>query len=226
MQRDLETFAKRSFPFAARETVNTLAFEGRKIWQGEMRAALTIRNRWTERSARVETARGLRVDSMEAVLGHPEEYMKLLEDGKPERAADKWRPIPTEHAAGQAKGTLAAGRKRAVRKANIIKTLGSLKFKRSGRGRKGDNARAVRHALKSGKHLALLDFGERKGIYRVTPGKRKAKIMKLYDLSRRVTPMPKIPTLQRTLARTLILGPGIAHDALLKQLRRNRIGTY
>lgn len=226
MQRQLETFAKRSLPFAARQTVNTLAFEGRKIWQSELRDALTLRNRWTERSVRVDTARGLRIDSMEAVLGHPEPYMALLEAGKPERAAKRFRAIPTEHAAGQAKGSLPGGRKRAVRAANIITKLGSLRFKRSGRGRKADNARAVQHAIRTGKRLALLDLGKRKGVYRVMGGKRKPTIRKLYDLSRRVTPMPKVPTLARTLERTLILGPSIAHDALLKQLQRNGVRGY
>jgi hypothetical protein len=226
MQRQLETLAKRSVPFAARETLNTLAFEGRKIWQGEMRDSLTLRNRFTERRALVETARGLRIETMEATLGHTEPYMALLEHGKPERAAKRFRPIPTEHAAGQAKGSLAGGRKRPVRKPLNIRGLGSLKFKRSGRGRKADNARAVQHAIKSGKRLALLDMGKRKGIYRVIGSKRNPEIRKLYDLTKSVTPMPKIPTLQRTLTKTLLMGPSVAHDALLKQLKRNGIAGY
>lgn len=226
MQRDLETLAKRSLPFAARETVNTLAFEGRKIWQEEIRGSLTLRNKFTERRVLVERARGLRMNDMEATLGHTEPYMALLEDGRPQKAAKRFRPIPTEHAAGQAKGSLAGGRKRAVRAANVITKLGSLKFKRSGRGRKADNARAVQTAIKTGKRLALLDMGRRKGIYRVMGSKRNPTIRKLYDLTRRVTPKPQVPTLARTLKRTLILGPSIAHGALLKQLRRSGIAGY
>jgi hypothetical protein len=226
MQRQLETVAKRAVPFAARETINTLAFEGRKIWQGEMRDALTLRNKWTERRALVERARGLRMSSMEATLGHSEPYMALLEDGKSERAAKRFRPIPTEHAAGQAKGSLSGGRKRAVRAANIITKLGSLKFKRSGRGRKADNARAVQTAIKTGGRLALLDLGRRKGIYRVMGSKRRPTIRKLYDLTRKVTPMPKVPTLARTLERVLVLGPSVAHDALLRQLQRAKVAGY
>jgi hypothetical protein len=227
MQRQLETVAKRSVPFAAREVVNTLAFEGRKIWQAEMASSLTLRNKFTQRRALVEKTRTLKVDAMEAKLGHTEPYMANLEYGKPERAAKHFRPIPTEVAAGQSKGSLSGGRKKAVRRANVITALGSLKTKGfAGRSRQAQNARAVSAALKSGKRLALLDFGQRKGIYKVTGGRRRAKVLKLYDLSRKVTPMPKVPTLQRTLAKTLALAPTVAHAALSKQLKRAGVTGY
>lgn len=227
MQSDLETMARRALPAAARETLNNLAFEGRRIWQDEMRGSLTLRNKFTERRALVErVSAGNRIDHMEATLGHTEDYVRKLEFGESEKAAKQFRPIPTEVAAGQAFGTLAGGRKKAVRAKNIITTLGSLKFKRSGRGRKADNARAVRHAIKTGKKLALLDFERRQGIYRIGGSKRKPTIRKLYDLSRRVTPMPKVPTLARTLEKTLRAAPSIAHDALLKQLRRANVAGY
>jgi len=227
MQRQLETIAKRSVPFAARETVNTLAFEGRRIWQAEMASSLTLRNNFTARRALVEKARTLRVDAMEAKLGHTEPYMANLEHGKPERAEKRWRPVPTEVAAGQPKGSLSSGRKKIVRPKNIITRLGSLKTKGfAGRPRKARNARAVQQAIKTGKRLALLDFGRRKGVYKVMGGKRRPKVVKLYDLSRRTTPMPKIPTLQRTLKKTLALAPRVAHDALSKQLKRAGVAGY
>lgn len=226
MQRDLETMARRSVPFAARETLNNLAFEGRKIWQGEMAESLTLRNKFTERRALVERATGLRMSTMEATLGHTEEYMRLLEEGKPEKAARRYRAIPTEHAAGQAKGSLPGGRKRPVRRPNIITALGSLRQKGGGRGRKSRNARAVQQALKSSKKLALLDMGKRKGIYRVMGSKRKPTIRKLYDLTRRTTPMPRIPTLERTLEKTLERAPALAQAAVLKQLQRSKVAGY
>jgi hypothetical protein len=78
LQRALEQASKRSVPYAARDSLNTLAFEGRKIWQGEMRQALTLRNQFTERRALVERARGYQLKTMEAVLGHTEPYMQKL----------------------------------------------------------------------------------------------------------------------------------------------------
>ena len=226
-RNDLDKLVKRALPYAARETVNTLAFEGRRIWQDEMASSLTIRNAFTQRRALVERARTTNIDAMEARLGHTEEYMRRLEFGEPERAEKHWRPIPTEIASGEGKGALSGGRKKAVRRPNIITALGSLKGKSfAGRPRKARNARAIAQALKSGKRLALLDMGRRKGIYRVKGSKRRPELLKLYDLSRRVTPMPRIPTLQRTMGKTSPLGPQVAYRALLKQLRRAGVKGY
>lgn len=221
MQRALETIAKRSVPFAARETVNGMAWAGREAWQDEMRTSLTLRNRFTERHALVDPARTLRMSAIEARLGHTEEYMRLLEEGKPERAARRFRAIPTEVAAGQARGSLRAGRAKAVRAKNIITHLGSLKVSGSkARSRKANNARAVRGAIRTGRRIALLDLGKGPGIYRVMGGKRRPKLSKLYDLTRRRTPMPRIPTLGRAMARALSKGPELALAALEKQLAR------
>lgn len=221
MQRELQQMSARGVPFAARDTVNGMAFEGRRLWGLEMQRALTLRNRYTQSRALVEKATTLRMSAMQARLGHPEEYMRQLEHGGRERAAKQFRPIPTEHAAGQAKGSLSGGRRRPVRRANVITTLGSLKAaRRSGLGRRAQNAHAVRHALKSGKRLALLDLGKRKGIYRVEGSPKRARIRKLYDLTKRSTPVPKTPTLQPALAKVYVLAPGIAHRALAHQLER------
>lgn len=221
MQRELERLAKRSLPFAARETVNSLAFAGRAAWQEEMRQSLTLRNPFTGRRALVDRATTLRISTMEARLGHTEPYMALLERGGSERASKRYRAIPTEVAAGQAKGSTRGGRKRQVRAANIINRLGSLKLTGiRGLSRKARNARAVQGAIRSGRKLALLDLGRRKGVFRVTGSRRKPRIAMLYDLTRKRTPVPRIPTLQRALARALMQGPAIAHAALAKQLAR------
>jgi hypothetical protein len=222
MQRELERIAKRSVPFAARETVNNLAWEGRTTWQQEMRESLTLRNKFTERRALVVPTRGLRISTMEATLGHTEPYMGLLETGGRQKANKVFRAIPTETAAGQAKGSLMGGRKSLVRASLMLKKFGTLALKgATSRNRKSNNARAVRGALRSGQRIALLDMGKGgKGIYRIKGSKRKPEILKLYDLTRRSTKVPRIPTLARTLKRTLLRGPAIAYAALEKQLMR------
>ena len=222
MQRELEKLAKRGVHYAARETLNGLAFEGRRIWQDEMKSSLTLRNAFTQRRALVERATGSRMAEMEAVLGHTEDYMRRLESGIGERARRGGLPIPTEAAAGQAKGSLPAGRKRAVRPSLIIRTLGKIKRQSRSLPRKVRNARAVRDAVRNGSRLAYLELDRRRGIYKIMGGKRRPQIRKLYDLSRRAVPLPRIPTLQRTLDRTLQHGPTLALAALQRQLDRAR----
>lgn len=220
MQAELEAISRRSVPFAARETVNGLAFAGRQLWQDEMRRSLTLRNRYTERQARVVKARSLNMANMEAVLGHPEPYMAWLERGGREKASKRFRAIPTETAAGQAEGSLAGGRKRAVRPPLIITRLGKLPPLKSARGRKTANAMAIKAAIKSGRRLALLRLDRgRVGVYRVS-GKKKLRVQKLYDVSRRSTPVPKTPTLAPAMIKALNRGPALAFAALEKQLAR------
>lgn len=224
MQRELEKLAARGVGAAARETVNGLAFAGRAAWQEQMAAHLTLRNAFTQRRALVVQARHNRTP-IAARLGHTEPYMERLERGGRERAAKRYRPIPTEIAAGQARGSLRGGRKRAVRPASIINRLGKLDVPRRRAGaksRKSTNATAIKRAIRTGRGLALLDFGKRKGIYRVKGGKRGVLVSKLYDLTRKATPVPRIPTLEPALAIALAKGPDLAHAALSKQLARGK----
>lgn len=222
MQRELEQLARRGVHYAARETLNGLAFAGRRIWQDEMSSSLTLRNAFTQRRALVERAQGSRMADMEATLGHTEDYMRRLEFGIGERARRGGLAIPTETAAGQAKGSLPAGRKRAVRPSLVIRALG--KIKRQGRSvpRKARNVRAVREAIRNGSRLAYLELDRRRGIYKIMGGKKRPQIRKLYDLTRRAVPLPRVPTLQRTLKLALLQGPAIGLAAIQRQLDRAR----
>jgi hypothetical protein len=222
LQRELEQLSKRSIPYAARETLNGLAFAGRQIWQRQMAEQLTLRNAFTARRALVERASGTRIESMQAVLGHTEDYMRRLEFGIGERARRGGLAIPTEAAAGQAKGSLPSGRKRPVRPSLIIRQLGKIKRQSQSMPRKARNARAVRDALANGTRLAYLELDRRRGIYKVMGGRKRPQIRKLYDLSRRAVPLPRIPTLQQTLDLALLQGPTLGLAAVQRQLDRAR----
>lgn len=217
-QRALAAMSKTAVPRAARDLVNSLAFAAREAWQGEMRRSLTLRNRFTERRALVERASTLKISNMRAVLGHTEPYMALLEQGGREQAAKRHRPIPTEVAAGQPMGSLRGGRKQAVKRASIITRLGRIH-----RSRTGQNARAIRASVASGRRLVVLQLGPRMGVFRVKGrnGKRKgAKLIKLYDLSRPSTPVPRTPTLEPALDAAIRKGPSLAHAAMMRELAR------
>lgn len=220
LQKQLETLSKRAVPYAARQTLNSIAFAGRAIWQREMASSLTLRNAFTTRRALVSQVTGFRISEMEAVLGHTEDYMRRLEIGEGERAKRSGVPIPTEVAAGQAKGSLKAGRRRAVRRSLIIRVLGKIKRPPGSLPRKARNARAVRQAIKDGTRLAYLELDRRRGIYRVTGSRKRPQIRKLYDLSRHAVPLPRIPTLQRTIDAALLQAPTLAQAAIQRQLDR------
>lgn len=219
-QRQLEQLSKRAVPYAAREMLNGMAFAGRQIWQRQMAESLTLRNAFTARRALVERASGTRLADMQAVLGHTEDYMRRLEFGIGERARRGGLAIPTETAAGQAVGSLPSGRKRAVRPSLVIRVLGKVKRQSRAMPRKARNARAVREAIANGTRLAYLELDRRRGIYKIMGGRKRPQIRKLYDLTRRAVPLPRIPTLEQTLALTLQQAPDIGLAAVQRQLDR------
>ena len=221
MIRTLDALSRRYVPAAARDAINTLAWGTRTEWQRQMADKLTLRNTFTQRRVLVEPARTLYLKKMVARVGHTEEYMARLEEGQPEHASKRFRPIPTEAAAGQAERSLRGGRKRPVRPSAVITRLGDLAVKGGQhRSRKANNARAIRGAVRSGRRLALLDLGRGKGIYRVMGRRKKLRIVKLYDVSRRVTPMPRIPTLEPAFDVACTKAIGVMHEALTRQLAR------
>ena len=77
----LEAVAEQSLPHATRNTLNSAAFDARKKWQDEIRGAFVLRNQWTERSIRVNKARGTNVRTMESAVGSVQPYMETQEKG-------------------------------------------------------------------------------------------------------------------------------------------------
>jgi len=225
MQRELERMAKKAVPYAAREMLNGLAFAGRAIWQDEMRASLTLRNAFTTRRAIVRKVTGYKMAEMQAVLGHTEEYMLRLEYGAGDHATGEAVAIPTEVAAGQAKGSLPGGRQRPVKKAFYLRAIPKLRRQSKAIPREARNARAIQQGIKDGSRLAYLEFQRRKGIYRLKGGKRNPEILKVYDLTHPFVPRPRKPMLQRTIDKALLQAPALGLAAVMRQLDRHRIGT-
>lgn len=224
LEGDLKTFARRAYPFATKATINRAAFETRKEYQSNMRDDLILRNKWTERSVRVEQAKTLNVSRQEAVVGSLAEYMATQEFGGTVRGKSGGQPIATNYAAGQ--GTSNAPRLRLPRKPNQLK---SIQLKRGVRGVAGREARTVatvRAAAAAGDKFVYLDLGRRKGIFRVLGGKRKPYLRMVWDLTRKSVHVPRRPLLlpaTNTVQRRI---PEYYRDALLFQLRRAGVLGY
>lgn len=219
----LQTFAKKGIPFAARNALNTTAFEARTEWVGQLGQKLTLRNKYTARSLRVNKASGTNTAIMQSEVGSVLPYMETQEFGGTETKRGKHGvPIPTTTAAGQ--GLKARPRTRSVRKKNYLGAL-NVQQRVSGR-RQRQNAVAIAMAAKAGGGTVYLDLGRRKGLFSITGTKRGLKVRMLYDLSRaRVVTKPR-PTLQPTLRAIQPRLTKIWIGALQEQLRRNRVLWY
>jgi hypothetical protein len=219
---DLKRFAARAYPFATKATINTAAFETRKRYQQRMREDLVLRNKWSERSVRVEQARTLVVARQEAIVGSVAGYMATQEFGgtvRAERGARK--PIATSYAAGQ--GTDTKPRTRLPRRPNRLANIKLHRRRRAATNRIAANVVAVKEAVASGERYVFLDLGRRRGVFRIIGGKRRPKIRMVWDMSRKTVRVPRTPLLRPATMETRREIPRFYRDALLFQLRRHRI---
>lgn len=228
--KDLKTFRKRALPHAVRNTLTATAFQGRKLWVNEIESSFVTRNKFTTRSLRVEKAKlNSNIATMSSTLGSVAPYMGLQETGGTEQGKGASKPIPTASAAGQAKGT--RPRTKVVRKRNRLGAIQITKRRVTG-GRKQRTAIAISMAATggSGSRFAVIETNRGKGIFRVTGRKRGraprfkgVRIRMVWDLSKRSVPVPRHPTLQRTLTDLERLTPSIARKAIIDQLRFHRV---
>jgi len=226
-ERDLGALYKNALPYAVVDANNGIAFDMRGSWNGRLRNSFTLRNRFTERSIRVDKAS---IADSRAIVGSVAPYMKTQEFGAKEKKKGRYGvAIPTNEA------RVSKDHKKLVRKHYQVQNITIL---RNGRLQRGPNARKHRNrvaiaqaaAAPAGKRFAFLDFGVRRGIFEVRGssskgGRRvgKHRIRMVQDLSHAMVDIPKRPTLAPTVQRGLHRGPSIYVKALQRQIDRQRL---
>lgn len=222
MERDLKTFAERSLPFATKNTMNRSAFHAQKLAKADIRRDLTLRNKFTEQSIRVDQTKTLNIRRQEAVVGSTADYMEDQEFGgvKAKRGSEGV-PIPTSYAAGQSEN--AQPRTRMPRKAN---KMSSIRLKR----RQLANLIAkVQGAVRSGRRYIFHEFTDTKvGIFKVVGGSKKtkrgwpkgAKLKMVWDMSRPAIRIPRNPWLSPAVRDTEKIMPLFYRDSLVFQLKK------
>lgn len=227
LARDLNTFAKKSAPYAMRYTLNDMVFDARGEWSGEMRSSMTLRNTYTQRSLRARKASGTKLETMSSEVGSPLAYLNEQEKGSTQTAHGKHGvPIPTSSAAGQG---LRSKRTRSVRQANYQSAIRldqrGVGGASSRRGRQQRNAVAIAIAQRRGGKFVFLDLGKRKGIFKLTDSKR-TPVRMVYSLSKRSIKTKPNAMLARTLSAVTPRGPGFLAARIVQQLRYSRILHY
>lgn len=98
MVKILAKMRKKDLPNAVKATLNDTAFGVRQKIQKDLPSNFTIRNRFTERSIRVNKVVGNNIKTMFSEVGSVQEYMKTQEDGGVVRSRTSTLPIPTREA--------------------------------------------------------------------------------------------------------------------------------
>lgn len=222
LERDLKTFHRKAFPFATKQTVNDAAFASQRIARADVRNELTLRNRFTEQSIQVEPTRTLQVRQQAATVGSIAEYMEDQEFGATKTKTGKEGvPIATSFSAGQSQN--AQPRTRLPRRANAMQAIQLSKRRNKAMSRRQRNLVAVKQAAESGRKFVFLDLVRRKGLFKVTGGKRRPRIKMVWDMSRQSVVIPRKPWLAPAVAEAERMVPAFYADALRFQLRRNRL---
>ena len=218
MEADLKTFARKAYPFATKNTVNTAAFRTQKIARNDIQSDLTLRNRFTVQSVQVEQSRTLQVSRQAAIVGSTADYMEDQEfGGIKARKGKQGVAIPTGYSAGQ-EG--AEPRTRLPRKANKLASIQLSKRKGRKMSRAQRNLVAVKVAAASSNKYIFMDLGKRKGIFRVLGGKRNPRVKMVHDLSEQAVTIPRNPWLGPAVDQVEQEIPDIYRRSLRFQLKR------
>lgn len=214
LEDTLGEVAEYGIQHAQRNTVNDYAFGTQRQAKQNIREQFVNRNRWTERSVRVDKATRF-VDSSE--VGSTEDYMREQEFGA--RTPSPLH-VPTPAASGES--VRANKRLRPVRRANRMNNINLKGRSRRGGGltRKQQNIVAVRQAADEGRKFVYLDRGKRKGIFRLYGGKRRPRTRLVQDLSRRVRVVPRNQWLEPAADKVMARAGELYYHRLAQQLRR------
>jgi hypothetical protein len=218
LNRDFEKIAKQALPHATRDTLNGLAFQGRGLWQNEMQRRFILRNDWTTRRVLVDKATGTSIAGMRSVLFSDNENLVKQEHG-----GTSQHSVPTGVATGEGKG--AQPRRRLVRKPNAISAIQLTKRPQMG-DRKQRNAAAIKMAFSKGQKFVFLELQKRKGLFRLSGGKRRPQLDMLWDTSKKAHRIPPHPTFAPALKRLDAQAPSIMLAAITQQLKYHKVFGY
>lgn len=222
---DLKRFAASAYPFATKETLNRAARNTAKVAGDFVRGKMILRNNWTLRSIRYERAHGSVVSRQQSRTGSVQEYMATQEFGGVKRARGaRGVPIPTPASSGET----ALPRRKPPRRANSLASISLRKASTAAASRKQRNRIAIAQAAegKGGARFVFLDFGRRSGIFRVTGGKRRPRLVKVWAMGRPSVVIPKRPWLLPATRKVEAQMPSYYATALVAQLRRHKVFGY
>lgn len=168
----LEKAKNIAFPLAIKGTLNTLAFESQKGSRKTIREEFENRNKFTERSIRVEPVKTLKISDMVSTVGSIAPHMEKQEEGATETSSGKHGlRIPTGAAAGQAQLYPRGGVVRKTFRHGKIRLANKQGRIKAGKNEKRFILMSIRVAgLRGQSPFVFLPFrGRKSGIYKVVP---------------------------------------------------------
>lgn len=220
-EEDLTVFARKSLPFATKNTLNQGVFHAQRLAKKDVRIKMVLRNKFSEQSIRVDQARTLNIRQQAASVGSIADYMADQEFGTTKsKTGKRGVSIPTSWSAGQ-EGQ--KPRMRLPRKANKLLNIRLKHSRKRGTNRRQQNLIAIKQAATTGNKYVFLDLGRREGIFKVIGGKRRPRIKMVHDLSRDSVTIPRNPWLKPVVDTTVVKMPEFYRKSLIFQLKRHNL---
>jgi len=224
-ERHLEAFNKRALPIANRTALTAGAFDASREAKKNLDKGMILRNTWTKRSIQVEKARGNVIRNQEAVVGSTVDYLEEQEFGATKSAGGKQGiRMTTSYASGE--GMQARPRRKVARGANKIRRINLSKSKKKGVNKKQQAIIAIYEAKKAGRKYVFLSMPwtkGKKGIYKITGGKKRPKIKMVHSLKEQSVTVKRNPWLKPAVDRTRRHMPSHWLSALTFQVNRMRL---
>jgi hypothetical protein len=218
-ESDLKTFADRAYPFATKNTLNQAAFSAREGYVANARGSMQLRNKFTERSMRVEPVRGLNVNMQRAIVGSTADYMEVQEFGGIKRKGGKTGvPIATSVASGEGEGV--QPRRRMVPRSRRLGNIALRNKRVKALSKKRKNFIKVKETAKSGRKFVFLDHEKHPGIYRITGGVRRPQVKLVWDMSKESVVIPRNPMLAPAVKDAERVMPFLYQESLEFQMKR------
>lgn len=228
LAKDISVMRKVGFRYAARDTLNTAAFNQREKMQAQMRKDFILRNKHSTRGIRV--TKSPNINFLQAEVGSIDPYMGQQETGYTNMARGKHGiVIQTSYSAGLSEK--ARPRTKLAKPSNRVKGPGGrgrvklTNTSRKGRSKKQKNTAVVMNALKTGNKYVYMELsrGNRKGIFKVVGGKRKPKVKMIADLSRKSAAVSSTPWAWRSLKGVGKMIARVYTDMLDMQIKRQKL---
>jgi hypothetical protein len=243
MEKDIKIFAKRALPFATKQALNDTAWNARAEMQHEIGRKMTERNKWTRNSVRVVQARTLDIRKQSSEFGSIEEYMIKQEFGGFDRTKGKHGvAIPTGYSAGQEGSRprtrlprkpnkvqnirLTRARTRLPRKPNKVQNIRLTRARVRASNRKMLNMLLVKEAAEKKLRYVFMDLGRRKGFFRILGTKKKPKVKMVADVSHKLVRIKPTPTMEPAAMKARRRMPEHYREAMIFQLRRQKVWGY
>jgi hypothetical protein len=226
LAKTLERDTRVGLKYAVAGALNDVAFGALRQWRAEMADRLTLRNKWTQGSVRVERARPSgSIERMQSAVGSLADYVEKTEAGGVRAGSGKvGKALPTTVASGEGRG--GTKRLRVVRKG--LRTS-AIKFssERKGSTPRQRNAAALAIARRKRQRYVFLEGGTTgTGIYRVAFGRKDMRPTMVYNLGRKALRVRPHPTLEPALDVMDRKFPQLALAAFIGQLRRAKAFGY